>query len=166
MRRRARCLLPLGRTCILTAGHGCCWFRKRMRANKADRNRLQPTSRKESPSRSRVPTNLTSNKHGLFYKRPRGIKSRAAFFHRMLSKNGQRGISHSVVLCYTRAHAFRSEKTVSRGCDGACVPGVFCADAAAADGTWRHSDQRSFPLRKYSQASDQRLSAEIYRNRV
>src|SRR6266851_4883725 len=100
-------------------------------------------------------------------KGPRGITSRAAFFHRRMgSKNGWRGISHSAVLCYTPAHALRSEKTVSRGCDGARVPSLFCADAAAADGTRRNSDQRSVPLWKYSQAPDQRLSAEIYRNRV
>src|SRR5712692_6179457 len=68
------------------------------------------------------------------------------------------------ILCYTRPHAFCSEKTVSRGCHGAHLPRVLCAHASAAHRSRRRPHKRSLSIWKYLAAADQGLPAGLHRN--
>jgi len=119
---------------ISTAGHGCCWFRRRMRAKQ---RRIEITRGQQPAPKSeskRKPTNPTSNKHGLFYKRPRRDQIPCGFFSLSAAAEWfERNQSFRGPLLYSRA-CLQTGENVSRGCHGARVPGVFCPDAAAADG--------------------------------
>src|SRR5258708_265418 len=68
-------------------------------------------------------------------------------------------------LCYTRRHAFFSEKTVSCGCDGAHLPGVLCADEPD-ECAERHSDEGAVPVCEYRAEAAEGLPAGVCGDRV